>query len=76
MQGWIDFLLELNEGYVIIDHKSYPGTDIEEHLRQYAPQLAAYKEAVEKATGKPVLELLIHLPLTGHLYGLNCTSRY
>jgi len=65
MQGWIDLLVETADGYVIIDHKSYPGTDNEERVKEYAPQLRAYKEAVEKATGKPVIELLLHLPVSG-----------
>jgi len=65
MQGWIDLLVETADGYVIIDHKSYPGTDNEERVKEYAPQLRAYKEAVEKATDKPVIELLLHLPVSG-----------
>ena len=36
-----------------------------ELVKEYAPQLRAYKEAVEKATGKPVIEMLLHLPVNG-----------
>ena len=57
--------MELPDGYVIIDHKSYPGQDSEERATKYAPQLRAYKEAVEKATGKPVIDTLLHLPVSG-----------
>jgi ATP-dependent helicase/nuclease subunit A len=70
MQGWIDVLLELPDGYVIIDHKSYPGLDSEEHAKKYAPQLAAYKSAIEKATGKKVIEKLIHMPVAGKVFEL------
>lgn len=65
MQGWIDLLLEMPDGYVIIDHKSYPGEDSEERAKKYAPQLRAYREAVEKATGKEVIDTLLHLPISG-----------
>jgi ATP-dependent exoDNAse (exonuclease V) beta subunit len=65
MQGWIDLLLEMPDGYVIIDHKSYPGQDYEGLAPQYAPQLMAYKEAIEKATGRHVIETLLHLPING-----------
>jgi ATP-dependent helicase/nuclease subunit A len=68
MQGWIDVLVETADGYVIIDHKSYPGTGNEERVKEYAPQLMAYKEAVEKATGQPVIELLLHLPVRGLIW--------
>ncbi|MDX8396923.1 MAG: UvrD-helicase domain-containing protein, partial [Mariprofundaceae bacterium] len=68
MQGWLDMLLELPEGYVVIDHKSYPGGNAAEHAKQYAPQLAVYKKAVELATGKPVLKTLIHMPLVGEVF--------
>jgi len=71
IQGWIDMQLELPEGYVVIDHKSYPGTDGEEHVKQYAPQLAVYKEAIEKATGKSVISTLIHLPVLSKIFDLS-----
>jgi ATP-dependent helicase/nuclease subunit A len=71
MQGWIDVLLELPDGYVIIDHKSYPGPDSEEHAKQYAPQLEVYRLAIEKATGKKVIETLIHMPIVGKVFRLS-----
>lgn len=71
IQGWIDMLIELPDGYVIIDHKSYPGTDAEEHVKQYAPQLAAYREAIMKATGKNVISTLIHLPVLGRIFSVS-----
>jgi len=68
MHGWVDLLLELPDGFVVIDHKSYPGAEAAEHAKQYAPQLASYKEAIEKATDLPVLATLIHLPVLGSVY--------
>ena len=65
IQGWIDMLLETEKGYVLIDHKDYPGSNPEERAKQYTPQLSAYKEAVEKSTSKPVIEILIHMPVKG-----------
>lgn len=65
IQGWIDLLLETPNGYIIIDHKCYPGQDSEERVKKYGPQLSAYKEAVEKATGRPVIDILLHLPVSG-----------
>lgn len=65
MQGWIDLLLETEAGYVIIDHKDYPGQDAIERAKKYTPQLKAYKEAVETATGRPVIDIIIHLPVSG-----------
>jgi hypothetical protein len=73
MQGFIDMLLELDDGFVIIDHKTFPGAPAEERAREYAPQLAAYRRAVEAAameagTGKKVLATLIHMPVIGKVY--------
>jgi len=71
MQGWIDMLLELPDGYVVIDHKSYPGPNAVEHAKEYMPQLAIYKKAVEQATGKPVYETLVHMPIQGSVIKVN-----
>jgi len=65
MHGWIDLLLELPDGYVVIDHKSYPGRDAKTYARDCAPQLAVYRQAVEQATGKQVLATLIYMPIQG-----------
>ncbi|MDQ7057309.1 MAG: UvrD-helicase domain-containing protein [Ghiorsea sp.] len=67
LSGWVDMLIELDDGYVVIDHKSYSGGNVEEYAKQYAPQLAVYRDAVVQATGKPVLQTLIHLPMTGQM---------
>lgn len=69
MEGWIDLLLENPEGYVLIDHKSYPGKDAADHIREhYLGQMDAYSQAIFAATGKPVIETLIHLPALGKVY--------
>ncbi len=65
MNGWIDVLLELPDGYVVIDHKSYPGEDARQHASVYVDQLAAYQQAVEWATGRIVKQKLIHMPMAG-----------
>jgi len=65
IQGWIDMLIKTPDGFVIIDHKSYPGTDLDEFVKRYILQLHSYKLAVEKATGEKVIDLLLHLPVNG-----------
>jgi ATP-dependent helicase/nuclease subunit A len=64
--GTVDLLLELPEGVILIDHKSYPGRQESWHKKaaEYAPQLAAYSEAL-KLSGKAVLEHWIHFTLGG-----------
>jgi ATP-dependent exoDNAse (exonuclease V) beta subunit len=69
MEGWIDLLLEGPDGFVLVDHKTYPGKDPEGHVREkYLGQMAAYRDAVFAATGKPVLRNLIHFPALGRVY--------
>jgi len=66
--GWIDALVETESGYILIDHKSIRA-DIDqclERVKDYAGQLSLYAEAITAATGKPVLETIIHLPLQGY----------
>ena len=72
MEGWIDLLLEGPEGYVLVDHKTYPGSDPEGHVREkYLGQMAAYRSAVLAATGKAVLRTLIHFPALGRVYEIS-----
>lgn len=70
IQGWIDMLIETKDGYVIIDHKDYPGRDVIERAEKYKTQLIAYEEAVEKSTGRPVVDILLHFPISGLILSL------
>ncbi|KAF0101158.1 MAG: UvrD/REP helicase [bacterium] len=65
IQGRIDLLLELADGWILIDHKSNPrGAEQWESIaKDYAGQLATYKGAVERATGKTVLESWLFFPV-------------
>ena len=69
MQGWIDLLLETAEGYIIIDHKSFPGGSRKwpQKAMSYSGQLAAYREAVLMATQRPVISQWIHFSVGGGL---------
>jgi ATP-dependent exoDNAse (exonuclease V) beta subunit len=71
-KGWIDLLLETSSGFVIIDHKSFPGSmdKWEKKAIGYAPQLTLYREAVEKATGQSVIATMIHMPVLGTIIEL------
>jgi ATP-dependent exoDNAse (exonuclease V) beta subunit len=72
-KGWIDLLLKTpSGGLVIIDHKSFPGSKEkrEEKALSHAPQLAIYREAVEKATEKSVIATIIHMPVVGEMMEL------
>ena len=68
MEGWIDLLIEGPEGCVLVDHKTYPGQEAEQYIREsYLGQMAAYRQALA-ATGKTVIKTLIHLPALGQIY--------
>jgi ATP-dependent helicase/nuclease subunit A len=65
--GWIDYLLLTPKGWVLVDHKSFPGKEADwlTQATSYLPQLRIYAEAIEIATGKPVYEAWIHMPVVG-----------
>jgi len=69
LRGEADLVVETNDGFVVIDHKSFPGTleDSLEKAAKSAGQLDAYARAIRAATGRPVLATYIHLPVTGVL---------
>ena len=59
LHGAADLVLETPAGYVIIDHKTFPGGEgaLIEKAKSFAGQLMAYRTALEKATKIPVLAL-------------------
>jgi ATP-dependent exoDNAse (exonuclease V) beta subunit len=63
--GRLDLLIDLGDGYAIIDHKSFPGAvGIDQgRLREFAGQVALYARAIERVTGKTRLECWIHQPI-------------
>lgn len=68
MEGWIDTLLRLPDGQVVlVDHKTYPGDDPVRHVRErYLGQMATYAQALA-AAGLAPSRILIHLPLRGEV---------
>jgi len=69
IKGFIDLALELSDGFVVIDHKSFHGglSESSEKAATYGGQLWAYGEAIKNATGKSVKSRLIHFPVMGAL---------
>ncbi|SOC43093.1 UvrD-helicase domain-containing protein [Ureibacillus acetophenoni] len=67
--GFIDCLIELPEGWVIIDHKTFPGSEELWTSRAYShlPQLQIYTQALIEVSNKPVLEAWIHMPVVGKM---------
>ena len=53
VSGIIDLLVETDDGYWIIDHKSDVVEDPRASFASYWPQLAAYVDAVSKVNGGP-----------------------
>lgn len=72
IQGRIDLLLETDSGFIIVDHKTYPGRSDtwEERVAAYAPQLALYARLCTAATGKEVNSLFVHLPIIGSMLSI------
>ena len=67
IRGRLDLLVETPEGWVIVDHKSNPGGagKDEDLVTEHGPQLASYERALLGATGKPVLQKWLYLPVAG-----------
>lgn len=67
MEGWIDARILLPGGeHILVDHKSYPGTDPIGHIRDnYLGQLSVYRQALQTTLGTVPNQVLIHLPLLG-----------
>lgn len=77
MSGDIDLLVPTDSGWLLVDHKSFPGgrEQRDEKLLKWAGQLDAYRAAVEAATEQKVTELWIHLPVRGEVVRLELPRR-
>ena len=60
LQGFIDVLFEEDGNLVVVDYKTdaVDSDDVDDAAARYGPQGGAYALAVQKATGKPVTEVL------------------
>jgi ATP-dependent exoDNAse (exonuclease V) beta subunit len=65
LTGRIDLLVDTREGGVLVDHKAsaQPREKWPEVAVQYAGQLAAYAEAIERASGEKVIERWLFFPV-------------
>lgn len=77
MSGWLDLLIEKPGGFIIIDHKCFPGpmSKWEEKALGYAPQLYLYHQAVERATRRSVLATYIHMPVSGVMLKIDAMKK-
>jgi len=69
VRGQIDLLVEADEGWVLVDHKSDPrSTGGDDRLAMaHGSQLDTYAEALVEATGRQVVERWLFLPVAGQV---------
>src|SRR6185369_6924741 len=67
VRGTADLVIEHAGGFAVVDHKSFPGGAEQAVVRArgFTGQLGAYAAAVAAATGRPVTECWVHLPVLG-----------
>ena len=67
VSGRLDLLIEIEDGFAIIDHKSFPGSIAldEERLRSFAAQVALYALSLQRVTARSRVEYWIHQPVAG-----------
>lgn len=75
--GEVDLYLELPDGFILVDHKSFPGAAEERDRRvveEYAPQLRWYTRVLASALKKPLKAVFIHFPIRGEMVDLDLTG--
>ena len=67
IRGRIDLLVETPEGWILFDHKANPGGHERDDdlASEFGPQLESYSLALKTATGRPVIERWLYLPVGG-----------
>jgi hypothetical protein len=65
MHGRIDLLLEVADGWVLLDHKANPAPRDrwDQIAMEHGGQLSVYADALVRATGRPIMETWIVLPV-------------
>ena len=65
VRGQIDLLVEIAAGWVLVDHKADPRStgDNDRIATAHGSQLDVYAQAVSEATGRPVVERWLFLPV-------------
>ncbi len=73
IRGRVDLLVDTPEGWVLLDHKSSPGGAAKDDdlLADYGPQLLSYEHALLCATGKPVVQKWLYLPVAARAVRLS-----
>ncbi|MCU1776470.1 UvrD-helicase domain-containing protein [Pseudomonas sp. 14P_5.3_Bac1] len=73
IRGRIDLLVELPDGWILLDHKSNPGSSArdEDLVAEHGPQLESYGHALLNATGKPVSERWLYMPVAARAVRLS-----
>jgi len=72
MIGTADMLLDSPDGWIVVDHKSFPGPQSlwVKEAEGYAGQLKAYSDALKRATGRPVVGIYINFVVGGGMVEL------
>lgn len=73
IRGRIDLVVEAKDGWVLLDHKSNPGGAArdEDLVAEHGPQLESYGHALLSATGKPVSQRWLYLPVAARAVRLS-----
>lgn len=73
IRGRIDLLVEEPDGWILVDHKSNPGGAArdEDLVAEHGPQLESYCHALVGATGKPVSQRWLYMPVAARAVRLS-----
>lgn len=73
IRGHIDLLVETQDGWILLDHKSNPGGAArdEDLAAEHGPQLESYARALLSATGKPVNQRWLYMPVAARAVRLS-----
>ena len=74
--GVADLVVERENEFFLIDHKSFPGSTEQCRKRalEYEDQIEAYAEELEKATGKRCAGMAVHFPIAGLIVWIGCNG--